>query len=252
MVRLHLAAFALLVVFAGCAPTTTTTIDPALQNENADLKQKVSSLETEKTGMQKELLDKEGAISKEKMESEQWRKKYEAAKDSVPAGEMVPADLMKAFVDIARAGGPWEVGSGGTLKTSSDVFFDSGKTELKPAGQNALREIVPKLKEILADKRVMLAVEGHTDNTPIVHAPFKDNRHLSLMRAHAVVTFLNQLGVPAAEMSAVGYGEYHPVASNATADSRSKNRRVELRLITSGSAAPAVAPAPAPEVPIGS
>jgi chemotaxis protein MotB len=159
---------------------------------------------------------------------------------------MVPPELMKAFVDIARAGGVWEVGPGGTLKTSSDVFFDSGKTDLKPSGQAALKEIAPKLKNLLTDKRVMLAVEGHTDNVPILHSLFKDNRHLSLMRAHSVITFLGQQGVPPAAMTAVGYGEYHPIASNATPDGHGKNRRVELRLINAGSVAPSPSPAPAP------
>lgn len=251
----HVAWLALVAIacILGCeTQTRTVTVtqpDPAVQSENEKLKGQVSSLETEKEGMQKELVEREGDISVARLDAQEWKKKFEAAKDAVPAGgDQVPPELMKAFIELARAGGPWEVGEGGTLKAGSDVLFDSGKTDVKPAGQAALKEISAKLKEILADKRVMLAIEGHTDNEPIKRSGFKDNRHLSLMRAHAVVTYLGTQGVPPASMRAVGMGEFHPIASNATKDGRTLNRRVELRLINAATAPP-VTPAPAPAAP---
>jgi chemotaxis protein MotB len=251
MTRLAFAVFAMAVLAAGCAERTPL-IDPVMADENVRLKQQVSDLEGRKTGLEKALIDQESAISAKGSEAEEWRRKYQAAKDAVPpGGELVPPEIMKAFIDIARAGGPWEVGEGGSLKTSSDVFFDSGKTDLKPAGQQALKDIAGTLKEILADKRVLLRVDGHTDNEKITHSPFKDNTHLSLMRAHAVVTFLSQQGVPAPAMYPAGFGEFRPVASNADASGRARNRRVELTLINASSPGagtpPAVEPAPPPK-----
>lgn len=261
-----LAAAALACVIGCEAQTRTVTVaDPAVTEQNTKLQEQVATLECQKSGLQKELIAREGDISAERENARLWKEKYEAAKDAMPAGgETVPPELMKAFLLLARAGGPWEVGEGGTLKAGSDVLFDSGKTDVKPAGQNALKEIAPKLKQILADKRVMLAVEGHTDNVPIKYSSFKDNRHLSLMRAHAVVTTLVQQGLSPVSLRAVGMGEFQPVASNDTKEGRALNRRVELRLINANSpeatspvaapdaAPPDLAPAPPPEPEIGS
>ena len=86
----------------------------------------------------------------------------------------------------------------------------------------------------------MLRVDGHTDSTPIRHSKWKDNLHLSLMRARAVVDALITEGVPAGELCAAGFGEWHPVAPNDTAEDRARNRRVELSLISVS--APGVAP----------
>jgi chemotaxis protein MotB len=252
---LFLASVAALSLVAGCENFTRKTTpssvspDPVVASENARLKRQLEDAEAEKAGMQKDLVAREGDISAAKLDSEAWRAKYEAAKEAMPAGgEPVPADLMKAFIELARAGGPWEVGEGGTLKAGSDVLFDSGKTDIKPAGQSALKEIAPKLKNILADKRVVLAVEGHTDSDPVKRSAFKfeDNTHLSLMRAHAVVAFLTAQGIPPAALRAVGLGEFHPVASNATKEGKALNRRVELRLLNAGSA-PATTSAPEAE-----
>jgi chemotaxis protein MotB len=225
---------------------TVTVPDTSAQDENVRLKQQLAASESEKAGLKGELVASEGKISAAELEAREWRKKYDAAKESMPAGgEQVPPELMKAFIELARAGGPWEIGEGGTLKVGSDVLFDSGKADVKPAGESALKEIAPKLKEILADKRVVLAVEGHTDNDPIKHSGFKDNRHLSLMRAHAAVTFLATQGLPPAALRAVGMGEFHPIAVNDTKEGRAQNRRVELRLINANSAEAKTPPAAA-------
>ncbi len=245
------AALIMLALVAGCetqSDTRSVTVsDPAAEEQNARLKDQVATLESQKSGLQKDLIAREGDISAERERTRLWKEKYEAAKEAVPSGgEQVPPELMKAFIELARAGGPWEVGEGGTLKTGSDVLFDSGKTDVKPAGQAALKEIAPKLKQILADKRVMLAVEGHTDNVPIRYSGFKDNRHLSLMRSHAVVTYLVTQGLAPASLRAVGMGEFHPIATNDTQSGRAMNRRVELRLINANTPPPAPEPAPAP------
>ena len=110
------------------------------------------------------------------------------------------------------------------------------------AGTDAVKAIAAKLKEILTDERVMLRVDGHTDNTPIRQSKWQDNLHLSLMRARAVVDALIQEGIPGEEMCAAGFGEWHPIAPNDADGGRAGNRRVELSLISVSSPASTSAP----------
>jgi chemotaxis protein MotB len=71
-------------------------------------------------------------------------------------------------------------------------------------------------------------VEGHTDSTRIIGKKFRSNRELSLFRAFSVIDFLIKNGFPPEKLSAYGYGEFKPVASNETEEGRAKNRRIEI------------------------
>jgi chemotaxis protein MotB len=115
------------------------------------------------------------------------------------------------------------------LSLHNDVLFDEGKTDLKPEGKQALAEIGQTLKTVSAR---LFQVAGHTDNLPIKSkGEFASNWELSTARAVVVVKFLAQQGVNPAVLSAAGYGEFDPVASNGDAGNRSKNRRIEISLV---------------------
>ena len=114
-----------------------------------------------------------------------------------------------------------------TLLLPNDVLFDSGKTRIKPAGEAALEQIGAVLKTI-SDRRFQVA--GHTDNEPIRQSPFESNWDLSTARGLAVVEALVKNGVPPTALSAAGYGEFDPVASNNSVQGRAKNRRTEIVL----------------------
>jgi chemotaxis protein MotB len=114
------------------------------------------------------------------------------------------------------------------LSLHNDVLFDEGKTELKPDGKQALTEIGQTLKTVSGR---LFQVAGHTDNLPIKNKDFASNWELSTARAVVVVKFLAAQGVSSAALSAAGYGEFDPVASNADPASRSKNRRIEISLV---------------------
>jgi len=101
------------------------------------------------------------------------------------------------------------------------IFFDTGKSELKPESDAAIAEVVKLLK---ADDSLKLFVVGHTDNAGAIDA----NMKLSQSRAQAVVQSLIKSGIAAARLKAYGSGPYAPVASNDTEEGRAKNRRVEL------------------------
>jgi chemotaxis protein MotB len=104
-------------------------------------------------------------------------------------------------------------------------FFNSGSASPKPETLATLRQIASSLGRTPYDLRV----EGHTDNVPIHTEEFDSNWELSSARAtHIARLFLDMKAMPAERISAAGYAEFHPVASNDTADGRAENRRVDL------------------------
>ena len=111
------------------------------------------------------------------------------------------------------------------------VLFDSGQAELKPQAQPVLARVAQLLR---AETRNPIGVEGHTDDVPITGSVYPTNWELSTARASRVVRFLVDAGVDAGRLSAAGYADLHPIATNATADGRSHNRRVEIVLLRSG------------------
>lgn len=104
-------------------------------------------------------------------------------------------------------------------------FFDSGSVTIKPAALPALDRIA----SLLANRTCRLRIEGHTDNVPIHTPQITSNWELSTARATELVRLLIQrYRFPPERLSAAGYAEYHPIASNATAQGRAQNRRVDL------------------------
>lgn len=112
----------------------------------------------------------------------------------------------------------------------AEVLFDSGKDKLR----NDALEKLNKISEILNTtvKDLSIGIEGHTDNVPIKHSGWKSNWELSTARAVSVLHYLADHQALAPErLSATGYGEYHPVASNETSEGRQENRRVEIVIL---------------------
>src|SRR4051812_11652890 len=104
-------------------------------------------------------------------------------------------------------------------------FFDSGAATPRPEALATLRQIAASLSRTPYDLRV----EGHTDNVPIHTDSFDSNWELSSARATRIARlFLELRAIPADRLSAAGYAEFHPVASNATPEGRAVNRRVDL------------------------
>jgi len=112
----------------------------------------------------------------------------------------------------------------------ADVLFDSGKAKIKPETYPILDKVVRVLKENVPELSV--GIEGYTDNQPIKFSGWKSNWELSTARALSVLHYLvDEKGVSADRVSAVGYGEYHPIASNDTKEGRQLNRRVEIVIL---------------------
>lgn len=131
-------------------------------------------------------------------------------------------------------------------------FFDSGSAALKTSAQPALDRIA----SLLAVRSCHIRIEGHTDNVPIHNSQLASNWELSTARATELVRLLIQRYRFSPErLSAAGYAEYHPIASNDTPQGRAQNRRVDLVILSehavrrADGAAPSSKPSPAiPEV----
>jgi chemotaxis protein MotB len=118
----------------------------------------------------------------------------------------------------------------------SEVFFDSGKADLKPAGDAELGKVAEALIElegkIPTDIPWVLRVDGHTDVRPIsaAAANFKSNWDLSAARAIAVVKYLIARGVSPQRLVAAGFGEFQPIDAATTEEAYRRNRRIEFKL----------------------
>jgi chemotaxis protein MotB len=137
-----------------------------------------------------------------------------------------------------------------TVNILDRVMFDSGEADLKPAGAAVLRKVA----EVLAQHpNLKVHVIGHTDNVPIRAAArhrFPSNWELSTARATAAVRFLTEIaGVDPRRLGAVGYGEFRPVADNATSEGRARNRRIAITILSEELAGADTAPAAAPKSP---
>jgi len=115
-----------------------------------------------------------------------------------------------------------------TVTLPNSILFDSGKATLKKATSAELDHIRSVLREKYNGKQI--DVVGHTDTDPIrkTKDKWQDNWELSAQRALTVARYLIKRGIPEDKIRAVGCGESRPIASNATATGKAKNRRVEI------------------------
>lgn len=112
------------------------------------------------------------------------------------------------------------------IDLSANVLFDSASAEPKEDARTIFRQVAAKLAPY--DNEV--EVSGHTDDVPIRTSQFHSNWELSSARASSVVRLLAADGVDPQQLSAVGYGEYRPVADNTSEAGRAANRRVVLKV----------------------
>jgi chemotaxis protein MotB len=118
-----------------------------------------------------------------------------------------------------------------TVNMVEKILFDSGSAVIKKNGEKVLDRVAEILKGVTKQQ---IKVEGHTDNVPIgpsIIDKFPTNWELSTARATTVVRYLQNRGVNPGFLSAEGYAEFRPVASNETDEGKAANRRIEIVLI---------------------
>ncbi len=184
-----------------------------LEAANKDLEEKVKGLEQEKGNLSAQVQAKDEELAKLK-----------ATYDSL--NEQMKAEIDKGEVRLTQSGGRLQV------DMVDKILFDSGKAEVSEHGGEVLMKIGGVLAKV-DDKQIQ--VSGHTDDAPIVdkelQAKFPSNWELSAARAVNVVRFLSEKAkVPGKRLLAAGYGQFHPIATNANHEGRARNRRIEILL----------------------
>ena len=154
----------------------------------------------------------------------------------LPVGNTEEAEFsrLRNRIETALAGeiaagdvGVRQSGEGLVVSLREVGFFDSGSDKIKASSAGAFVRLASVLREANREIRI----EGHTDNVPIHNSRFYSNWDLSVARATATVRLLiEDYAISPQLLGASGYAEYRPVASNATAEGRAANRRVDVVL----------------------
>ena len=146
------------------------------------------------------------------------------------ATNQLKAKLQQALLGFTKNGLTVEIKNGKVYVSLTDkLLFPSGSIIIDEKGKQALTQLATVLKQ---QPEINIAVEGHTDSQKINNlGQIKDNWDLSVLRSTSVVRFLtDEQKVESVRMTATGKGEFQPLGSNANAESRSKNRRIEIVL----------------------
>ncbi|MHC1480524.1 flagellar motor protein MotD [Frateuria aurantia] len=124
------------------------------------------------------------------------------------------------------------------IEIRSDILYPSGQAVLSPTADSTLI----KLAKVLSGFDNALRIEGYTDDQPIDTSTFPSNWELSAARSASVARLFSANGIKPERMSILGWGQYHPIADNATAAGRNLNRRVVIVVLSSPDAPAPVLP----------
>lgn len=114
------------------------------------------------------------------------------------------------------------------IRLADNLLFASGSADVRPDALPLLRIVADTVRNFGNDVRV----EGHTDNIPVGTTKYPSNWELSAARATAVLRYMaEQANLDPKHLYAAGYGEFHPIASNATPEGRALNRRADVVLL---------------------
>jgi len=195
-----------------------------LKGENENLNQNVKSLQDQIAALQEKnvaLHSKAEALERQrKAEVEEMRGTYQNLLENMKG------EIAKGEITITQLRGKLKV------NMLDEILFDSGKTTVKPQGIEVLERVGSILLNV---KDRAISIEGHTDNVPIgaeLSKMYPTNWELSAVRATTVARYLQEkIGLDPGLLSAIGYGEYQPVASNESEEGQAKNRRIEIVLV---------------------
>ncbi len=196
------------------------------EQELADARKKVAAtqddvtkLEAKKQALQKELSASQAQLATlREIEAETTRRNEIYAQFVNRLKTMIDGGQLTVSIEQGRI----------VINLPNNVLFKSGSANLNPESTEAITPIAAAMSQF-SDRRFQ--IEGHTDNNPINTARFPSNWELSTARALAVVHLLTELGVTPENISAAGFGEFHPRSSNETAEGRELNRRIEIIML---------------------
>jgi len=194
------------------------------KTEVDELKERLRQAGVDVQQLNASLAEQRRALEEYKRRSEQLeaiKKRYETLRSKLDS-------LVKLGLSVSVRGNRM------VITMPGDVLFDSGKEDLRRDGEDILRKVAEVIRGDTQLNERTFQVAGHTDSRRPAGGTYKDNWHLSVMRARRVLIFLvepvdkNGGGLSPVRWSAAGYGDTDPVAPNASTDEMRRNRRVEL------------------------
>ena len=218
----------------------------SLRSQNADLQNRLGTLESNNSQLQGSAGDAQGVIGRLRSENTTLRDQLAASQNAFasledrmnsmsivqldPATDRALSDLASQYPDMIVYDG-----ESGMLRFVSDLTFASGSDQVQPSAMDSLKTLASVLSSSTASK-YDLRIVGHTDdekpgaNTRRNHPT---NVHLSAHRAISVRKALGDAGLEWARMSVTGWGEYRPIVANNPGKGTAANRRVEIYLVPS-------------------
>jgi chemotaxis protein MotB len=188
----------------------------------AELEAELENRRAEQNSLHNEIITVSGENSQllDQLEQEQESKKQITSLKS-----RLERELDDSRVEISQLKNQMTV-----IRLTSDVLFSPGSARINLDGQKVLSIIAESLN---AYPDRFISVEGHTDNVPIVfNTRYASNWELSAARGLAAVNYFQQNSqVDPRRLKVVGYGQYHPVSSNKSAEGRQRNRRIEIKIL---------------------
>lgn len=172
-------------------------------------------------------------LRSEEAEKERLKQEHAAKEEEIRRLTRTQEELAKSLQDEIAKGNIKikQVRDRLTINMVDRVLFDSGQVDVKTSGLKVLKQVSGVLKKV-TDKHIR--IEGHTDNVPVgqrIRGRFPSNWELSTARATSVVRYLiDNGGLTASNLSAIGYADNRPVASNETEEGKMANRRIEITL----------------------
>jgi len=208
------------LLFSGCLVSEGKYIK---KSEEADNLAKELTAQKERN---KSLADENVALKESTTKLEKKSKEVEAASNTYKELlQEMKGEIAKGQITITELKGKL------TMDVVDKILFDSGEATVKEEGLAVLKRVVDILKNV-KDKNIR--IEGHTDNVKItgrLAQKYPTNWELSYARAINVTKYLQEQGIDPKILSATAFGEYQPIADNATPEGRAKNRRIAIILL---------------------
>lgn len=210
----------------------------SLQSDTAALHSKIADLNEQLAGLNSNYTTLSSKSSSEINKLSEDLKKREARLKEVEeilrkrdeATNALKDKLQKALLGFQESGLTVEIKNGKVYVSLTDkLLFNTGSIVIDDKGKLALQELAKVLNTQLD---INIAVEGHTDNQKVGNlGQIKDNWDLSVLRATSVVRYLTELqAIDPERLTATGKGQFQPIELGNSAESRSKNRRIEIVL----------------------
>ncbi len=190
----------------------------ALDAERAELEAQVLELTERRDRLEEELTARDALVQTEQREVERLRGTYDELVSELQA------EVAAGRIEVEQ------VREGIRVRLAQEILFPSGSAMISPEGRAVLARVAPRL----GDVHSRVEVHGHTDARPIhgrLARIYPSNWELAGARAAAVVRLLVREGIDPERLRAVSFGSHRPVAPNDTPEGRSRNRRIEIRLI---------------------